>query len=129
MDFTDLAPIVIPVITSGIIASAVNTLVTLGVQFIPGIRVWFAGLTSDAKRTFFAVLTISVGVAVFAYSLVSPEAQEYVGLVIPLMKPIVIFLSIGGALASLPFGESILAVLPETLDVAEAKAARPEDPR
>ena len=65
MDLTALAPVILPALTGGIIASAVNTVVTLLVQFVPGVRVWFAGLSGDTKRSFFAVLTIVVGVAAF----------------------------------------------------------------
>lgn len=127
MDFTSLAPVILPALTGGILGSAVNTAVTLAVQFIPGVRVWFAGLSSDTKRAFFGLLTVAVGIGAFFYSLVDPATQVIVGLVIPPFSIIGGLIAIGGALASLPLGESILFALPETADVIEAKAVRPEE--
>lgn len=126
MDLSVLEPVIVPAITGAIIASAVNTLVTLLVQFVPGVRTWFASISGDAKRTFFALLTLAVGVAAFGYSLVDPATQAVVGLVIPPMSIIGGFIAVGGALASLPLGESIFFVLPKAADVTAIKEAKDE---
>jgi hypothetical protein len=118
--------VLLPALTGATLASAVNGLFTMGVQFVPGVRVWWAGLKSEAKQTALLVLTAAVGLAYFGLGLVDPAALASAGLAVPPSNVMGLLLAFGGALASLPVGESIYQRLPEMRDVVEAKAARPE---
>ena len=116
----------LPALTGAVLASATNGFFTLAVQFVPGVRVWFAGLASEAKQTALLVLTLLVGLGYFGLGLVDPAALAQAGLAVPPSNVMGLLLAVGGALASLPVGDAVYKVLPETRDVVEAKAARPE---
>ena len=118
--------VILPALTGATLASAVNGIFTLGVQYIPGVRVWFAGLASEAKQTAVLLLTVLVGLVYFGLGLVDPAALAQAGLAVPPSNVMGLLLALGGSLASLPVGEGIYRVIPETRDVVEAKAARPE---
>lgn len=117
--------ITLPMLSTAVLVATANTLLTAFFQYVPGVRVWFAAKSSEAKQGVFLLSALGLAVLYFVLSLVSPETLLVAGLAIP---PV----TIAGALSALigvvlggGAADGFYNILPKMKDVEATKAERP----